>query len=70
MPEFNHKLLLKLREEKGWSRRDVMLKLHDLGVSITEGSIENWETNVSTPDIEKIVPLARLFGTTAEMLVK
>lgn len=70
MAEFNHKMLLKLREEKGWSRRELMLKLHDLGVSISESSIENWENNVSTPDIEKIVPLARLFGTTAEALVK
>lgn len=69
MAVFNHKKLLKLRGDKGWSRRDLMLKLHDLGVSITEGSIENWETNVSTPDAEKIVPLAKLLGTTAEALV-
>ena len=70
MAEFNHKLLLKLREDKGWSRRELMLKLHDIGISISESSIENWETDVSTPDIEKIVPLAKLFGTTAEALIK
>lgn len=70
MAAFNHKMLLELREKKGWSRRELMLKLHELGVSITEGSIENWETDFSTPDVEKIVPLARLLGTTAEALMK
>ena len=70
MATFNHELLLKLREKKGWTRRDVMLKLHEFGVEITEGSIENWETDFSTPDAEKVVVLAKLFGTTAEALVK
>ena len=70
MSDFNHKLLLKLREEKGWSRREVMLKLHEIGVSITEGTLENWETDQTTPDIEKVVPLAKMLGTTAEALMK
>mgnify|MGYP001598420779 FL=1 len=70
MAEFNYKLLLELRWKKGWTRRELMFKLHEIGVSITEGSIENWETNVSTPDAEKVVPLAKLLGTTAEALVK
>lgn len=56
--------LFKLRKEKNLSQEDVADKLN-----VTRQTVSKWETNQSTPDFDKIVPLCELFGISTEELL-
>lgn len=56
--------LFKLRKEKNLSQEDVAEKLN-----VTRQTVSKWETNQSTPDFDKIVPLCELFEITTEELL-
>jgi transcriptional regulator with XRE-family HTH domain len=56
--------LLKLRKVHGFSQDDLADKL-----GITRQSISKWESNQVTPELEKIVKLAELFGTSTDYLL-
>ena len=57
--------ILSLRTEKGMSQDDLA---EQLGVS--RQSVSKWETAQSTPDLDKIIKLADLFGVSVDQLVR
>ncbi len=57
--------LFELRKAKNLSQEEVADKL-----GVTRQSVSKWETNQSTPDFDKIVPLCELFEiSTDELLI-
>lgn len=56
--------LYELRKEKNLSQEEVADKLN-----VTRQTVSKWETNQSTPDFDKIVPLCELFGISTEELL-
>jgi len=56
--------LLNLRKEKHLSQEEVAEKL-----GVTRQTISKWETDMSTPDFDKISPLCELYGITADELL-
>lgn len=49
--------LLNLRKTKNLTQDDVAEKLN-----VTRQTVSKWETNQSTPDFDKILPLCELYG--------
>lgn len=56
--------LLELRKLKGLSQEEVADKL-----GVTRQTISKWETDQTTPDFDKIIPICELFGITADELL-
>ncbi len=56
--------LFELRKGKNLSQEDVAEKLN-----VTRQTVSKWETNQSTPDFDKIIPLCELFEIGAEELL-
>lgn len=57
--------LYELRKSKNLTQDNVADKLN-----VTRQTISKWETNQSTPDFDKIIPLCELYGITADELLK
>ena len=57
--------LFELRKSKGLTQDDVAEKLN-----VTRQTVSKWETNQSTPDFDKIIPLCELYGISADELLK
>ena len=57
--------ILSLRTQRGMSQDDLAEKLE-----VSRQSVSKWETAQSTPDLDKIIRLADLFGTTVDQLVR
>lgn len=57
--------ILSLRTERGMSQDDLA---EQLGVS--RQSVSKWETGQSTPDLDRIIRLADLFGVSVDELVR
>lgn len=58
------KRLFELRKSKNLTQDDVAEKLN-----VTRQTVSKWETNQSTPDFDKIVPLCELFEIGVEELL-
>lgn len=56
--------LFELRKEKNLSQEEGAEKLN-----VTRQTVSKWETNQSTPDFDKIVPICELFGISTEELL-
>lgn len=56
--------LFELRKEKNLSQEEVAEKLN-----VTRQTVSKWETNQSTPDFDKIIPLCELFEIGTEELL-
>ena len=56
--------LLDLRKEKRLSQEEVADKLN-----VTRQTVSKWETDQSTPDFEKIMPICELYGITSNELL-
>lgn len=56
--------LLDLRKSKQLSQEELADKLN-----VTRQTISKWETDQSTPDFDKIIPLCELYGITADELL-
>ena len=56
--------LFELRKSKNLTQDDVAEKLN-----VTRQTVSKWETNQSTPDFDKIVPLCDLYGITPNELL-
>lgn len=54
-----------LRKRAGWSQEELAAQLH-----VTRQSVSKWEGAQSTPDLEKLVQMSRLFGVSADLLLK
>lgn len=57
--------LLELRKKKGLSQEEVA----DL-LQVTRQTVSKWETNQSTPDFDKIVPICELYEISTEELFR
>ena len=57
--------ILSLRTERGMSQDDLAEKL-----DVSRQSVSKWETAQSTPDLDKIIKLADLFGVSVDELVR
>lgn len=58
------KKLFELRKSRNLTQDDVAEKLE-----VTRQTVSKWETNQSTPDFDKIVPLCELYGITPNELL-
>lgn len=56
--------LYELRKSKNLSQEEVAEKL-----SVTRQTVSKWETNQSTPDFDKIVPLCKLYEISTDELL-
>lgn len=56
--------LLELRKSKQLSQEEVAEKLN-----VSRQTVSKWETDQSTPDFDKIIPLCELYGITANELL-
>ncbi len=56
--------LTKLRKERGLSQEEVADKLN-----VTRQTVSKWETDQSTPDFDKIVPICNLYNIKSEELL-
>lgn len=57
--------LLEYRNRVGLSQERLAEK-----IGVTRQTVSKWETNQSTPDFDKIVPLCEVLGITTEELIK
>ena len=57
--------LYELRKSKNLSQEELADKLN-----VTRQTISKWETNQSTPDFDKIIPLCEIYGISADELLK
>ena len=57
--------LLAYRNRVGLSQEKLAEK-----IGVTRQTVSKWETNQSTPDFDKIIPLCEILGITTEELIK
>ena len=57
--------ILSLRTQRGMSQDDLAEKLE-----VSRQSVSKWETAQSTPELDKIIKLADLFGVSVDQLVR
>lgn len=57
--------ITQLRKKNGWSQEELADRM-----DISRQAVSKWESNQTTPDIEKIVQLSNLFGVTIDYLLK
>ena len=56
--------ILRLRTGRGMSQEDLAAALE-----VSRQSVSKWETNASTPELDKLIKLSALFGVTLDELV-
>lgn len=57
--------IILLRKQKGWSQEELAAQM-----DVSRQSVSKWESGASVPDIDKILLLSQLFGTTTDFLLK
>ncbi|MDO4351454.1 MAG: helix-turn-helix transcriptional regulator [Eubacteriales bacterium] len=57
--------LMQLRKRAGWSQEELAEKL-----DVSRQAVSKWESAQSTPDLERVLALARLFGVSTDYLLK
>ena len=55
------KTIKELREKRKITQRELSEK-----IGVSDKTVSKWETNQTTPDFDKIIPLCELFGITSE----
>lgn len=56
--------LMSLRKQRGWSQEELGSQ-----VGVTRQTVSKWEMGQSTPELEKLIELARLFDMSIDQLV-
>lgn len=56
--------LTALRKQRGWSQEELGNQ-----IGVTRQTVSKWEMGQSTPELEKLVELSRLFGMSIDQLV-
>ena len=56
--------LMALRKQRGWSQEELGSQ-----IGVTRQTVSKWEVGQSTPELEKLVELSRLFGLSIDRLV-
>lgn len=57
--------IIDLRKKAGWSQEELAQQL-----DVSRQSVSKWESGQSTPDIDKIIQLSRIFGVSTDYLLK
>ena len=57
--------IIQLRKQKGWSQEELATQM-----DVSRQSVSKWESGMSMPDIDKIILLSQIFGTTTDYLLK
>ena len=57
--------IIQLRKKNGWSQEELAEKMN-----VSRQAVSKWEAAQSTPDLEKILQLSKLFGVTTDYLLK
>lgn len=57
--------LFHLRKKKGWSQEEVADWLH-----VSRQTVSKWETNQSSPDFDKILPICQLYDISTDELFR
>ena len=57
--------IIKQRKKNGWSQEELAEKMN-----VSRQAVSKWESAQSTPDLEKILQLSKLFGVTTDYLLK
>jgi len=57
--------IIALRKKNGWSQEELAEKLN-----VSRQSVSKWEGAQSTPDLERILQMAKLFGVTTDYLLR
>lgn len=56
--------LMTLRKQRGWSQEELGSQ-----IGVTRQTVSKWEMGQSTPELEKLVELSKLFGMSIDRLV-
>lgn len=57
--------IIRLRKKNGWSQEELADRMQ-----VSRQAVSKWEAAQTTPDLEKILQLSRLFGVTTDYLLK
>ena len=57
--------LISLRKKNGWSQEELAEKMN-----VSRQAVSKWEAAQTTPDLERILQLSKLFGVTTDFLLK
>lgn len=57
--------LISLRKKNGWSQEELAEKMN-----VSRQAVSKWEAAQTTPDLERILQLSKLFGVTTDYLLK
>ena len=57
--------IIRLRKKNGWSQEELADRMH-----VSRQAVSKWEAAQTTPDLEKILTLSRLFGVSTDYLLK
>ncbi len=57
--------IIQLRKQKAWSQEELAERMN-----VSRQSVSKWESGTSIPDIDKILLLSQIFGTTTDFLLK
>lgn len=57
--------IIQLRKKNGWSQEELAEKMN-----VSRQSVSKWEGAQSTPDLQKLLQLADIFGVTTDYLLK
>lgn len=58
-------LISELRKERGWTQLELAQKLN-----VTDKAVSKWERGTSDPNTSNLIALAKLYGISAEELLK
>lgn len=57
--------IIRLRKKNGWSQEELAERMN-----VSRQAVSKWEAAQTTPDLEKILLLGKLFGVTTDFLLK
>ena len=57
--------LSSLRKKQGWSQEELAEKLN-----VSRQSVSKWESDLSVPDIDKIIKLSEIYAVSTDYLLK
>ena len=57
--------IIQLRKKNGWSQEELAEKMN-----VSRQAVSKWEGAQTTPDLEKLLQLSKLFGVTTDYLLK
>ena len=63
-------LIAERRREKGMNQAELAAALDELGFGVTNQAVSKWETGAVDPSTSNLLAVAKLYGMSAEELLK